>query len=62
VSAENNPSDVPSREMGGYWLQRVAEIVKAAEADGFIITVERKPLLPLAMRNHVARIQVYPKR
>jgi len=45
-----------------YWQMAALELIKNAELDGVIITVERMPLQPLAMRNHIAHIQVREKR
>jgi hypothetical protein len=50
----------PSRE--AFWLRLIANAVKTAEHEGFIVTVDRVPQTPLAMRNHTARVTIYPKR
>lgn len=45
-----------------YYKACMIHLLAHAEADGVIITVERTPLQPLAMRNHVARVDVRAKR
>lgn len=45
-----------------YWEALAVELVGRAELDGVIITVEREPLKPLAMRNHIAYVHVRDKR
>ena len=37
-------------------------IVRAAEADGLIITIEQVPLKPLAMGHYTTVVSVQPKR
>ncbi len=44
------------------WAIQAEQLVKQAEADGVIITIERVPQQPLAMRNHVAHIETRLKR
>ena len=44
------------------WTQKVAHLIAAAEEGGVIITVERTPLEPLAMGNHVALVEGRLKR
>lgn len=38
------------------------DLLAAADEDGFIITIERKPLKPLAMRNAISIVDVREKR
>lgn len=52
----------PITERLRYWQLAALQLVKQAEADGVVITIERKPLKPLAMRNHVAHIEAREKR
>lgn len=41
---------------------RIKTILQASEAAGFITRVQRRPLLPLAMGNHVMDLDVSPRR
>lgn len=47
---------------GGYHLMKVAAAVREAEDAGFIVTVERQPLKPLAMGHAQTVLEVRPVR
>ena len=45
-----------------YWEALAVELVRKAEEANVIITVERRSVQPLEMRNHVAHVEVREKR
>lgn len=45
-----------------HFLKLAKQLVQDAEDAGVIITVERVPYAPLAMRNHIAHVEVREKR
>lgn len=42
-------------------IERANYLMADAERHGFVLTIERKPLLPLAMRHHEAVVEVRDK-
>ena len=45
-----------------YWETIAVELAYLAENDGVILTIERRSVPPLAMRNHVSVIDAWEKR
>lgn len=63
ADGQMHPATAENRSKAAAEIQlRAAELIHDAANAGFIVTIEREPLRPLAMGHHLAVIDVYPAR